>query len=114
MAVLAVSIVLFFWKLVFTRQFEWIWGPDLAQQVLPWFEIQARQFNAGHWPLWDPSFWCGQPLIGQMQPGAAFPLNWILFSLPLDLVVVDQLNVKSVRPFKTKDDAPVGAHGNRP
>ena len=45
---LAVSIVLFFWRLVFTRQFEWIWGPDLAQQVLPWFEIQARQFNAGH------------------------------------------------------------------
>ena len=81
---LAVSIVLFFWRLVFTRQFEWIWGPDLAQQVLPWFEIQARQFNAGHWPLWDSSFWCGQPLIGQMQPGAAFPLNWILFSLPLD------------------------------
>jgi len=82
--VLAVSIVLFFWRLVFTHQFEWIWGPDLAQQVLPWFEIQARQFNAGHWPLWDSSFWCGQPLFGQMQPGAAFPLNWILFSLPLD------------------------------
>ena len=41
---------------------------DLAQQVLPWFEIEARQIHSGHLPLWDSSFWCGQPLVGQMQP----------------------------------------------
>ena len=82
--ILTGAIVLFFWKIVFTHQFDWIWGPDLAQQVLPWFEIEARMVHGGHLPLWDPSFWCGQPLLGQMQPGAAFPLNWMLFALPLD------------------------------
>src|SRR5579872_3203955 len=84
MAILAAAIILFFWQLVFTHQHEWLWSPDIAQQVLPWLEIEARQVQAGHFPLWDPSFWCGQPLIGQMQPGAAFPLNWILFAIPLD------------------------------
>ena len=80
---LAVSIVLFFWKLVFTHQYDWVWGPDLSEQVLPWFEFQARQFHAGHFPLWDPSFWGGQPLFGLTQPGTAYPLNWILFAMPL-------------------------------
>jgi len=82
--VLTLAIVLYFWKLVFTHQFDWMWAPDAAQQVLPWFEIQARQFHAGHLPLWDSSFWCGQPFFGQLQPGSAYPLNWILFALPLD------------------------------
>src|SRR5215470_16578537 len=60
LGVLAGTIVLFFWKLVFTHQFDWIWGPDLAQQVLPWLEIEARQVHSSHLPLWDSSFWCGQ------------------------------------------------------
>ena len=80
---LAVSITLFFWKLVFTHQYDWVWGPDLSEQVLPWFEFQARQFHAGHFPLWDSSFWGGQPLFGLTQPGTAYPFNWILFALPL-------------------------------
>ena len=79
----AISIVLFFWKLVFTHQYDWVWRPDLSEQVLPWFEFQARQFHAGHFPLWDPSFWGGQPLVGLTQPGTAYRLNWILFALPL-------------------------------
>ena len=34
-------------------------------------------------PLWDPYQWAGQPLVGQMLPGTAFPLNWPLFLAPL-------------------------------
>ncbi len=81
---LTASVIGFFWKLVFTRQFDWVWGPDLAEQVLPWLDFQAREFHAGRFPLWDPAFWCGQPMLGQAQPGTAYPLNWILFALPLD------------------------------
>jgi hypothetical protein len=33
--------------------------------------------------MWDPYLFGGQSLIGQGQPGLAYPLNWILFSLPL-------------------------------
>lgn len=74
----------YYWKLTLTRQFEWMSGPDLAEQVLPWFHIQAQQWHAGHIPLWDPYLWTGMPLFGQAQPGAAYPLNWVLFLLPLE------------------------------
>ncbi|MDP2996681.1 MAG: hypothetical protein Q8N47_04275 [Bryobacterales bacterium] len=82
-AVVALLVVGFFWKLALSDEFLWIDSPDLANQVLPWFQFQASQWHAGRFPLWDPYLWCGQPLIGQAQPGAAYPLNWILFLLPL-------------------------------
>src|ERR1019366_2765167 len=69
----------YYWKLTLTRQFEWMTGPDLAEQVLPWFAVRPREWPAGRFPLWDPYLWAGQPLFGQAQPGAAYPLNWILF-----------------------------------
>ena len=75
--------ILFFWKLVFSNQFTFLDSPDLAFQVLPWYQVQARAWNEGIFPLWDPHQWAGQPLLGQMQPGAAFPLNWPLFMAPL-------------------------------
>jgi hypothetical protein len=81
--VLFVIIAGFYWKLTLTRQYDWIWGPDLATQVLPWFQLEARQWHSGSVPLWDPSMWGGQPLIGQAQPGVVYPLNWILFLIPL-------------------------------
>jgi hypothetical protein len=71
------------WKLAFTNQYTWLEGSDLSYQVLPWFQFQAGEWHAGRLPLWDPYHWGGQPLIGQAQPGAAYPLNWVLFSLPL-------------------------------
>jgi Bacterial membrane protein YfhO len=80
---LVVIIILFFWKLVFSNQFTFLESPDLAYQVLPWYQVQARAWNAGIFPMWDPYQWTGQPLLGQMQPGAAFPLNWPLFRAPL-------------------------------
>jgi hypothetical protein len=84
MALLMFAIVAgFYWELTLTHQFDWIWGPDLAAQVLPWFEVQARAWNHGTIALWDPYSWAGQPLLGQAQPGTAYPLNWILFALPL-------------------------------
>jgi Bacterial membrane protein YfhO len=82
-ALLFLTIAAFYWKLTLTRQFTWTRGPDLAEQVLPWFDLQAREWHAGRIPLWDPFVWVGQPLIGQAQPGVAYPLNWLLFALPL-------------------------------
>ncbi|MDP8980275.1 MAG: YfhO family protein [Acidobacteriota bacterium] len=72
----------FYWKLLFTYQYDWVWGPDLAMQVLPWFEEQARQMHHSQFPMWDTHEWGGQPLPGQAQPGAAYPLNWILWLWP--------------------------------
>src|SRR3982074_2617441 len=82
-AILFLISFLFCWKILLTNQYTWMDGPDLAHQVLPWFQYQAGEWHQGRFPIWDPYHWAGQPLIGQAQPGAAYPLNWILFSLPL-------------------------------
>ena len=81
-AILFVLVTGSFWKLL-TKQYTWMDQPDMAYQVLPWYQFQAVAWHRGEFPLWDPHVWAGQPLIGQMQPGAAYPLNWPLFLLPL-------------------------------
>jgi hypothetical protein len=83
-ALLLVAVIIgFYWKLVFTDQFTWLSGFDTAAQVLPWLQLQAGEWHQWRIPLWDPYTWAGQPLIGQAQPGVAYPLNWLLFALPL-------------------------------
>ena len=81
---LAAAVVGAYWKLVATGEYSWLESPDLANQVLPWLQMQASEWHAGRFPLWDPYHWAGQPLMGQLLPGAACPLNWILFALPLN------------------------------
>ena len=74
--------VAFHWKLVLTNQYTWLAGEDITNQVLPWFQFQAGEWQQGRFPLWDPYHWAGQPLIGQAQPGAVYPFNWLLFLAP--------------------------------
>jgi len=80
---LLVITALYFWKITLTDEFTWLESPDLAYQVLPWFQVEAAEWRQWHPPLWDPYHWSGQPLIGQAQPGVAYPLNWLLFRAPL-------------------------------
>ncbi len=80
---LLVIVIAFFWKVVLTNQYSWLESPDLAWQIVPWFQYQAVQFHQHVFPIWDPYQYAGQTLIGQDNPGLAYPLNWILFSLPL-------------------------------
>jgi hypothetical protein len=81
-AVLLGILVAFYWKVTLTSQYDWMWSPDLANQVLPWFQEEAREWHNRSFPLWDAHLWYGQPLLAQAQPGAAYPLNWLLFLLP--------------------------------
>ncbi|MBA3976504.1 MAG: hypothetical protein C0504_20040 [Candidatus Solibacter sp.] len=73
----------FYWKLTLSSKFTWLTGADTTSQVLPWLQLQARELHSGRIPLWDPYSWLGQPLIGQAQPGVAYPLNWLLYAMPL-------------------------------
>lgn len=73
----------FYWKITLSGKFTWLTGADTTSQVLPWLQLQAREWHQGRVPLWDPYSWLGQPLIGQAQPGVAYPLNWLLFAMPL-------------------------------
>lgn len=56
----------------------------MGSLIMPWFQFQASEWHEGRFPLWDPNSWTGQPLIGQAQPGAAYPLNWLMFWMPLN------------------------------
>jgi hypothetical protein len=71
----------FFWKLVLTDQYTWLDRPDIAYQLLPSYQFQAGEWHASQMPLWD--LYRGQPLLGQAESGAAYPLNWLLFLAPL-------------------------------
>ncbi len=91
-ALLLAIVAGFYWKVTLTNQYDWMWSPDVAGQVLPWFQAEARQWHQHGFPMWDQYLWGGQPLFGQAQPGAAYPLNWLLFWLPLD-------KARHIRPF---------------
>ena len=82
-ALLLLLSILFYWKLTLLSQYTWLDSPDLASQVLPWWNQQARHWHSGNFPAWDPNLWGGQPLVGQAQPGAVYPLNWLLFNTRL-------------------------------
>jgi hypothetical protein len=73
----------FCWKLVLSADYTWIDNPDVTQMDVPRLQFQHDTFSDGRFPLWDPHLWCGQPFLGQIV-GAAFPLNWPLFFVPLD------------------------------
>jgi hypothetical protein len=75
--------VAIFWKVTFTDQYTWMDSPDFTNQILPWYQFQASEWHNGQFPLWDPHEWGGQSLPGQMITGAMYPLNWIVYALPL-------------------------------
>lgn len=89
--ILLVLYVGFFWRLTLSHQFTWLEGPDTAYQIVPWIQAQARAVHEGESPLWDPYEWGGQSFIGQMLPGTAYPVNWLLFALPLKNGFVRQI-----------------------
>ncbi len=81
---LLIITILFHWKLVLSNQYTWLEAGDIGSLILPWFQFQAGVWHQWSFPMWDPYSWTGQPLFGQAQPGAAYPLNWLLFWMPLD------------------------------
>jgi hypothetical protein len=73
----------FYWRLILSGEYTWLDSPDLAHQEAPRFQFEATRWQQGAFPLWDPHQWCGQPFLGQVV-GAANPVNWPFFLLPLD------------------------------
>ncbi|HUJ22843.1 MAG TPA: hypothetical protein VLX58_15020 [Bryobacteraceae bacterium] len=80
---LLVLIIGFFWKLVLTKQYTFLEAPDVANQVLPWLQVQAAALRQGTLALWDSYLFGGQSLIGQVQPAAASPITYLLLLAPL-------------------------------
>lgn len=49
---------------------------DGVIQNIPFRVAVADQIRNGSLPLWNPSIFCGMPLLGAAQAGVLFPLNW--------------------------------------
>jgi hypothetical protein len=55
----------------------------MCQLEIPRLQFLARNLHQGHFPLWNPHIWAGQPVLGSAQPGPLYPLNLIFLALPL-------------------------------
>ena len=61
-------------------------GPffDAAIAFHPWAVVVREQMLSGQLPLWNPFEWGGTTLVGNMQSGVFFPLNWLHVVLGFD------------------------------
>ena len=74
-----------YWKLLFfPSRFVWFDHYDLTELQIPRLQFFARSLHAGHFPLWNPYIWLGQPMLGSGQPGPLNPLI-VLFARLLPL-----------------------------
>src|SRR5215831_3729394 len=81
---LTVIVVLFYWKLVFTKQFSVLWDWEPVTQSYSWFNFAASSIHKGILPVWDPYRFSGSTFIGEMQTGLFYPLKFLVYILPLD------------------------------
>lgn len=57
---------------------------DLGVFFIPPRILWTDILRAGEFPLWNPYFYGGHPLLASLQPGVLYPLNWPLLFLPFD------------------------------
>jgi hypothetical protein len=59
------------------------WG-DLLQQFEPWKELGRQAAEQGRLPLWNPTVFCGSPLLANFQSGLLYPggIFFYLLSFP--------------------------------
>ncbi len=58
---------------------------DLGVFFIPPRILWTDIIRAGEFPLWNPYFYGGHPLLASLQPGVLYPLNWPLIFLPFDV-----------------------------
>jgi len=57
-------------------------SPETSYMEEPLYEFVKKSLRDGILPLWNPHQGCGFPLVGAMEPGFFFPLNFLLYFLP--------------------------------
>jgi hypothetical protein len=83
-ALLALVVVVFYWKFLLTRQFSLLAGSEGANQAYAWYTFIAHSIKQGSWPLWDPYTFSGRSFAGEMQTAGFYPLNFILAAVPFN------------------------------
>lgn len=58
---------------------------DPIRQQIPWRKQVVQALGLGKLPLWDATAFSGTPLLGNIQSGALYPLNFLFFLFPFDI-----------------------------
>jgi hypothetical protein len=56
---------------------------DLPSQFAPWRAFATASLKAGHFPLWNPYTYSGEPFFGGFQSALLYPFNLLFLVLPL-------------------------------
>jgi len=62
-------------------------GSDLANQFAPWRAFATASLKAGHFPLWNPYTYSGEPFFGGFQSALLYPLSAVFLILPLSQAI---------------------------
>lgn len=66
--ILFVIILCFYWKLVFTYQFDWMWSPDLADQIFPGGKKKPGSFGAASFRFGIRTTGWASRFLGKLSP----------------------------------------------
>ena len=110
--ILALLPALFFWRLIAPNPADRMNIPagDFTGQYYPLRAYAARELVSGHFPLWNPSPYGGQPALADIQSGALYPpqvleafvLGWLGLGFPvwaLELQVIAHFSWAAVGAF---------------
>lgn len=81
---LALFLVVVFWKAALTRQYTILAWSDSAGQTYPWSQYIAATLHRHSFPFWDPFIDGGRPFVGEAQTAVFYPLNLAMAALPLN------------------------------
>ncbi|HEV3331177.1 MAG TPA: YfhO family protein, partial [Bryobacteraceae bacterium] len=81
---LLMATVLFYWRILLTRQFSLLTDSESISQQYSWLTFWVSSVRHGILPLWDPYTFSGHSFIGEMQTGGFYPLRLLLALFPLN------------------------------
>ncbi|HEX4232540.1 MAG TPA: YfhO family protein [Bryobacteraceae bacterium] len=79
---LAVAVLLFYWKTLLTNQFTAILGVEGVNLTYGWLHFWVHSVRQGHVPLWDPYAFGGRPFSGEILTSTFFPFQLIFALFP--------------------------------
>ena len=76
--------VLFYWKIVLTRQFSLLTETEGVNQAYSWMQFMITNIRHGILPIWDPYTLAGHSFVGEMQTALFYPFHFLLALVPFN------------------------------
>ncbi len=76
-------VICFFCREILLNQMSPFWG-DIPLQFYPWKDYARSMLASGEIPYWNPYTYGGTPFLANMQSAVFYPLDLMLFVLPME------------------------------